>query len=191
MRPGPALRFAVFLGCNALALLLVSGLILSPALGLLSDQQEAIARMEPRLEQARSAIARAAALSEQDPATLQDLAQRFVQGETESLLQADLLLRLREIAESHGVAFASVASLPEREAMGRRVVGARIEFQASDHRAAALLSSLERGPAFLFIRNAQLSAAGAQLSASGAEEPGEDAVSVSVEVYGVAGWSRS
>ncbi|MER2263859.1 type II secretion system protein GspM [Methylobacterium oxalidis] len=184
MRAGSTLRFLAFLGCNALALLLVSGLILSPALGLLSDQQEAIARMGPRLEQARSAIARDAALSEQDPAAIRDVAHRFVQGESESLLQADLLLRLREIAESHGVSFTSVAGLPEREAMGRRAVGARIEFQASDHRVAALLSSLERGPAFLFIRRAQLSAAGS-------EELGEDAVTASVEVYGVTGWPRS
>ena len=174
-------RSIVFIGGNAAVLAALYALLLSPARDLLQDQQSRIEQAGPRLEQARSSRARNDAVSALDPAAISSVALWFLQGETASLLNADLLTRLRQVAENHGVSFTSVAALPEREWLGRQLIGARVEFSATNRRVAEVLSAIEHGRSFLFIRRAQLSAASEK-------EASDGTIIANIEVYGVTGW---
>jgi hypothetical protein len=176
------LRSIIFLGVNGLLVALVHLLLVVPAANLLQDQRQRIEQGTLALEQARSVIARNEAISSVSPADIEAAAQRFIQGNRESLLDVDLLHRLRQLAEGQGVSFRSITPLPPREWLARRLVGARIEFAAPAEQAAAFLSSIEQGPSLLFIHQAALSPD---------REGGTDTIALILEVYGVAQWSES
>jgi hypothetical protein len=176
------LRSTIFLGANGVLVALVYLLLVVPAVDLLQDQRWRIEQGTLALEQARSVIARNEAISSVSPADVEAAAQRFIQGNRESLLDVDLLRRLRQLAGEQGVSFRSITPLPPREWLARRLVGARIEFAAPAGQAAAFLMSIEHGPSLLFIHQAALSPD---------REGGTDTLALTLEVYGVAQWSES
>jgi hypothetical protein len=170
-------RFGLFLGANALAVAGLGVLVAEPAIELLREQRARIEQGSTRLDQAQALMAREAALAAIEPAEIEQASQRFVQGDSASLANADLLTKLRQAGEQKGVSFSSVTTLPPRERFGRQFAGARIEFSAPTRRAAELLSHIEDGPSFLFIARAKLSAA--------VESDAADGVVVAmVDVYG-------
>jgi hypothetical protein len=100
-------RFIAFVAANGLALVCVYLLVIEPALGLLTRQRDEIEQRTRVLEQVRSVIARNRMIASIDPSQIEAAAQRFLQGDSESLLSADLLRRLRQAAEEQGMASAS------------------------------------------------------------------------------------
>jgi hypothetical protein len=179
-------RFIAFIAANGLALVCVYLLVIEPSLGLLTRQKDEIEQRTRNLEQVRSVIARNRTIASIDPGQIEAAAQRFLQGDSESLLSADLLRRLRQAAEEQSMALNSVALLPPREWFDRRLVGARIEFSGPTKNVVNVLSSIEHGSSLFFINNAKLSQA---RSPDGAAA--DDAVSAVIEVYGVARWPES
>jgi hypothetical protein len=170
-------RFGLFLGANALAVVGLGLIVAEPGIELLREQRARIEQGSARLDQAQSLIAREALMAAIEPAEIEQASQRFVQGESGSLANADLLTRLRQAGEQKGVSFTSVTTLPPRERSGRQFAGARIEFAAPTRRTAELLSHIEDGQSFLFITRAKLSAA--------VESDAADGVVVAmVDVYG-------
>src|SRR4051812_17728721 len=89
-------RLGAFLGGNALALAALYMLLFSPVRDFLADQQSRIEQIAPRLDQAKSTLARNQAVAALAPAELSAGTQRFIQGDSLSLLNADLLTRLRQ-----------------------------------------------------------------------------------------------
>jgi hypothetical protein len=174
-------RFGAFLGGNALALAALYLLLFCPVRDFLADQQSRIEQIGPRLDQARSTLARNRALSSLDAAELSAGTQRFMQGESNSLLNADLLTRLRQLGEQHGATFSSVTTLPEREWRGRKLVGAKLEFAGKTRQVADLVAAIENGRSYLFVTRAQLSASADQDAIGGT-------ITASLDIYGVSGW---
>jgi hypothetical protein len=179
-------RFIAFVAANGLALVCVYLLVIEPALGLLTRQRDEIEQRTRVLEQVRSVIARNRMIASIDPSQIEAAAQRFLQGDSESLLSADLLRRLRQAAEEQGMALSSVSLLPPREWFDRRLVGARIEFSGPTKNVANVLSSIEHSPSLFFINNAKLSQARSPEGAAA-----DDAVSAVIEVYGVTRWQET
>jgi hypothetical protein len=174
-------RFGVFLGGNALALAALYLLLFSPVRDFLADQQSRIEQIGPRLEQARSTLARNQALASLDAAELSAGTQRFIQGDSVSLLNADLLTRLRHLGDQHGVSFSSVTTLSQREWRGRKLVGAKIEFSGKTREIAEFVAATENGRSYLFITRAQLSPLADRDSFGGT-------MTANLEIYGVSGW---
>jgi hypothetical protein len=172
-------RPIAFVTANAAAVLLLCLAVVAPAIDFLQDQRRMIEQGALTLERTRAAIARNEAVSAIAPVQIEAAAQRFVRGDGEGLQNADLLGRLRQAAEEHGVSLGSAATLPPRTWSDRRLVGARVDFVAPTERAARFLSSLEYGPALIFIDRATLSPD---------REGGEDTIAGTVEVYGVTQW---
>lgn len=176
-------RFAVFVTANGLALAGIYIFLVEPGFEILRDQKKQIEHTALVLEHLRSNLTRKQSISSLDPIETEKAAQRFLQGNTENLQNADLFTRLRQIADAHGVSFSSVTNLAPREWIGRQLVGARVEFTAPTQRVAELLSNIEDGPSFLFIRSAKLATAGEG-------DATEKRLGVSIEVYGVTRWSK-
>lgn len=176
-------RFAVFITANGLALAGIYILLVEPGLEMLRDQERRIKQNSLVLEHLNSTLTRKQSISSLDPIETERAAQRFLQGNTENLLNADLLTRLRQIADGHAVSFSSVTNLAPRDWFGRQLVGARVEFTAPTQRVAELLSSIEDGSSFLFIRSVKLATAGES-------DASEKRLGVSIEVYGVTRWSK-
>ena len=177
-------RFAVFVTANGLALAGIYIFLVEPGFEFLRDQERQIKQNALVLEHLHSNLRRKQSISSLDPIETEKAAQRFLQGNTENLLNADLLTRLRQIADAHSVSFSSVTNLPPRDWIGRQLVGARVEFTAPTQRVAELLSNMEDGPSFLFIRSAKLATVGEG-------DASEKRLGVSIEVYGVTRWSKS
>jgi Type II secretion system (T2SS), protein M subtype b len=176
-------RFTAFIVANGLILACVYFLIVSPTVRLLSDRQALIEQRGRVLEQVKSVIARNRTVAAIDPEQVEAAAQRFLKGDSESLLSADLLKRLRQIAEEEGVSLASVALLPPREWFGRRLVGTRIEFSGPTDDVVGVISAIEHGSSLFFINHAKLS------QMKGVEGGmAEDAVAVTLEIYGATQW---
>jgi hypothetical protein len=173
-------RFIAFAAANGVALIGVYLLVIEPGLELLARQQDQIERRTRTLEQVRSVISRNRTIATIEPSRVEAAAQRFLQGDSESLLSADLLKRLRQVADQQGMSLSSVALLPPQEWFDRRLVGARIEFAGPTKNVANVLSSIEHGPSLFFIKNAKLSQA---RSVHGAAA--DDTVLAIIEVYGV------
>jgi hypothetical protein len=176
-------RFGVFVGANALCLAAIYALVLFPAWEYLHNQRLAIEYRLSRLEQGKAALARNTATSGLLQSRLTGAAARFVQGDDASLLNNDLLTRLRKIAEGRGGVFASLATLPPHEWLGRQLVGARIEFSGTSRMVSDILTDIEDGQCFLFVQKAHFTAA----KMDGADET----ISISLEIYGVTGWPAS
>ena len=176
-------RFAVFVTANGLALAGIYIFLVEPGFEILRDQKKQIEHTALVLEHLRSNLTRKQSISSLDPIETEKAAQRFLQGNTENLQNADLFTRLRQIADAHGVSFSSVTNLAPRDWIGRQLVGARVEFTAPTQRVAELLSNIEDGPSFLFIRSAKLATAGEG-------DATEKRLGVSIEVYGVTRWSK-
>jgi hypothetical protein len=175
-------RTTLFLFGNCIFAFGLYSFVFCPVRDQLRDQQDRIAQVAPKLEQARSSISRSLAFSTLDAAQITAASRRFVQGETANLLSADLLTRLRQIADANGVNFTTLSPLPEREWLARKMVGAKVEFSASNRQVADVLTSIERGKAFLFIRRAHIS--------SSSEREDDDTLAAEIEIYGVTGWQR-
>ena len=154
-------RFAVFVTANGLALAGIYIFLVEPGFEILRDQKKQIEHTALVLEHLRSNLTRKQSISSLDPIETEKAAQRFLQGNTENLQNADLFTRLRQIADAHGVSFSSVTNLAPRDWIGRQLVGARVEFTAPTQRVVELLSNIEDGPSCLFIRSANLATAGA------------------------------
>lgn len=176
-------RFAVFVTANGLALAGIYIFLVEPGFEILRDQKKQIEHTALVLEHLRSNLTRKQSISSLDPIETEKAAQRFLQGNTENLQNADLFTRLRQIADAHGVSFSSVTNLAPRDWIGRQLVGARVEFTAPTQRVVELLSNIEDGPSFLFIRSAKLATAGEG-------DATEKGLGVSIEVYGVTRWSK-
>ena len=176
-------RFAVFVTANGLALAGIYIFLVEPGFEILREQKKQIEHTALVLEHLRSNLTRKQSISSLDPIETEKAAQRFLQGNTENLQNADLFTRLRQIADAHGVSFSSVTNLAPRDWIGRQLVGARVEFTAPTQRVVELLSNIEDGPSFLFIRSAKLATAGEG-------DATEKGLGVSIEVYGVTRWSK-
>jgi hypothetical protein len=177
--PRALVRPAVFIAANGAAALVLGLALIRPGIDFLQDQRRRIEQGALALERVRSTIARNEAASAIGPEQIEAAARRFIQGNSEGLQNADLLGRLRQTADEQGVSLGSATTLPPRQWAERRLVGARVEFNASTERAARVLADLEYGPALLFVERAKLSPN---------PEEGDDSVAVTVEVYGVAQW---
>jgi hypothetical protein len=176
-------RFCLFIGANILALAALYLVLFRPAWDFVADQRARIEDIGPRLEQARASLDRGRAVLSLDP-ELSSAAERFVQGETLSIRNADLLTRLRKLGEEHGLSFSSVATLPERDWQGRKLVGARVEFSGTTRRVADLVLAVESGRSYLFISRAQL-------SPSSERDGTADTIGANLEIYGVSTWPRA
>jgi hypothetical protein len=176
------IRFTVFVAGNSLALAGVYILAIEPAIEALRERESRIEQSAIRLEQLRSAVARKQSMSKLDANEIEHATKRFLQGSNESLSTADLLTRLRQVADDHAVSFSSVTTLPSRNWFGRQLVGARIEFATGTPRVAEVMAGIEEETCFLFIRSARLTSP--DEAASNAERLG-----VIIEVYGVTRWS--
>lgn len=177
------IRFGCFLAAHGLVLAALYVAIAEPALGILADQQRRIEAGTTRLEQAAAAADRNALVAALDPVDIEQATQRFILGENDGLRNADLLTRLRQAADLHGIRYASAATLPPRDWNGRALVGARIEFTASTEQAARFLSDIEGGSSLLFIGRAKLSAQTDGRSDS-------ENVTAQIDVYGVPEWPK-
>lgn len=178
----PWIRFSAFVAANALAVAGVYILAIEPAIAALQERESRIEQSAIRLEQLRSALVRKQSMSKLDANEIEQATKRFLQGSNESLSTADLLTRLRQVADDHAVSFSSVTTLPSRNWLGRQLVGARIEFAAATPRVAEVMAGIEEDTCFLFIRSARLTTP--IEAASRAERLG-----VIIEVYGVTRWS--
>ncbi|MGO4737538.1 type II secretion system protein GspM [Bosea sp. 2KB_26] len=176
-------RFIAFVAANGLILAGIYLFMIDPALQILRDQETQITQNAVMIEHLGSAVARRQSLSALRPEDVDGARRRFLQGDTESLSTADLLTRLREVADQHAVSFNSVATLPARNWSGHRMIGARVEFTAATPRIAEVLSSLEDGSSFFFIRNAKL-------TAPSEAEAIDNKLGVTIEIYGVTRWSK-
>jgi hypothetical protein len=168
-------RFA-FLAAHAGAAAGVWIFVVAPGLGLLEEQRRGIERTAAALEQASAVLARQDRLAA-SPVPADGDADRFLNGGSASLIEADLITRLRQAAEPSAVTFNSAAPLPPLSWSGRTLTGAQVEFTASTQQAAEILSRVEDGRSFLFIRRARLMAASDSESGS---------AGVLLEVYGAA-----
>lgn len=178
LKPG---RLAIFVGANVAA---VAGTVIAlAAFGsfVVASQQEGLASATRRLAVERALARRNAAVLKLDPARVQDLSSRFIQGETASIQSANLLTLLKTVGDRHAVTFTSVSVLPNLDWQGSSLIGARIEFTASNDRVAAVLSAIEQGHAPLVIPRMQLRATGDQLSQT-------DQIAANLDVYGLARW---
>jgi hypothetical protein len=176
-------RFTAFMTMNGLVLGGIYFFVIGPCLELLSDQQALIEKRTQTLEQVKSVIARNRLIASIDPGQIEAASSRFLQGDSESLLSANLLKRLRQIAEAKGVSLSSVAMLPAREWFDRRLVGTRVEFSGSTQDVAGVLSAIEHGASLFFINHAKLS------QVKGTDDgAADDAVAVTIEVYGATQW---
>jgi len=176
-------RFILFCTGNVLVAILLYALTLQPALDYLQEQRSSI-------EERKFALSRAAALVKRRDLILQmrrDADQLmitpFVQGESPGLRSAELLGKLRQLAEGHNMAFGSVTTLPAREWEGFEFVGARIEVTALSSDMAAMLSSIEGGWPFLFIHSVKL-------ARQTAPETADDRVAAALEIYGATAWRK-
>ena len=177
---GKWVRLAGFVGLNGLALALVAIAAAEPLVTMLSQQRQRIELGVVRLARAEAARARGEAVAALDPELVERALTRFLQGDSSSLLNADLLTRLRQAAETDGISLTSVTSLPDRLWLGRKLVGARIELTGATGKVAALMSRIEDGRSLLFILRAKLSPAG--------ETGARDDVTASLDVFGVTRW---
>jgi hypothetical protein len=174
-------RFVLLIGLHGIGASLLIAFVLDGAFDVLGEQRR-------RMDDSASAIAQAASRSDTgsrvagiEPSQVDAATRLFVQGRTQSLLIADLLTSLRQIAEGHGIVLASVATLAEREWSGLRFVGVRIEFAAPTPQAAAFLLDVDEGDRLLFSGRTRLS------PVKNSDDPSE-VVSVSVEVHGATRW---
>jgi hypothetical protein len=173
------LRFTTFLVLNGLGLALLYGAAIAPVVDLLREQRGRIEAHALLLVQAASAAERNRLAASVQPADLEAAAARFVRGRTETLRQADLLVRLRSIGAESGVVLDSLRSLPAQPWAEGSLVGAQLEFKAGTEEAVAFLTAIEHGPSLLYIQRARISNAGN----GHPSEP--DTISASVEVFGV------
>ncbi|MGF9759502.1 type II secretion system protein GspM [Microvirga sp. 0TCS3.31] len=176
------MRPTVFLAAHALAALLLGLVVIVPGVSFLQDQRHRIEQGTLALERAHSALSRNEVVAALTPEQIATAANRYIQGDSEGLQNADLLGRLHRAAQEQGVSLRSATPLAPRAWNNRRLVGARIEFTAPTDRAAGFLAGIEDGAALLFIDQASLSH-----DADG----GTDALAVVIEIYGVARWTES
>ena len=174
-------RPAAFLAAHAFVALLLGFSIIVPGVAFLQDQRQRIEQGTLALERARSALSRNEVVAALSPEQIAAAANRYIQGTSEGLQNADLLGRLHRAAQEQGVSLTSATPLAPREWNGRRLVGARIEFTAPTERAAGFLAGLEDGAALLFVDQASLSPD---------TDEGTDALAVVIEIYGVARWTE-
>lgn len=178
MKGGGWTRLTLFLAANVAALVLLAYLVVSLGQSVLVDQRRRITLATGRLALARAIASRHAASNALDPADIDGAAMRFLQGETASIQTADLLMRLKSLGDRNAVTLTSVSTMTGMEWRGRSLVGARIEFTASNERVASVIQSIEQGQPLLFIRRAQLQAAGDRVS-------DVDVIAANLEVYGL------
>lgn len=177
------LRFGIFLGANLAVAAAVLMTLAGPAMDLLADQRRQLDAGILRLQQATAAANRSEQIANIDPAVVDRAFQRFLQGESESLLAADLQTRLRERATASGLSFSSIATLPPRDWNGYHLIGTRIELSGPSEAVARFMSSLEGGSSLLFVQRAKL-------SMQGQAEADAAAVSVSMDIYGATLWPK-
>ncbi len=175
------LRPAAFLAAHMFVALLLGLVVIVPGVSFLQDQRHRIEQGTLALERARSALSRNEVVAAMTPEQIEAAANRYIQGDSEGLQNADLLGRLYRAAQEQGVSLRSATPLAPREWNAHRLVGARLEFKAPTERAAGFLAGLENGAALLFIDQASLS--------PDADE-GTDMLAVVIEIYGVARWMQ-
>lgn len=170
-------RFAGFIGFNLSVALLAYMCLFQPALAHLDGQRRAI-------EQKRTALVRATSLAVRRDQILRNqtdveglLTRPFIQGEAISHRSADLLIKLRKIAQGFGLSFDSISSIEAREAHAMEFVGARVEMTAPAADLARLLATLESNWPFLFVASARL------VQPPGAESR-NDRVAAVLDIYG-------
>lgn len=178
---GSWVRPTVFLAAHTLVALLLALIVIVPSVGFLQDQRHRIEQTSLDLERANSALSRNGAVAALTPEQIAVAANRYIQGDSEGLQNADLLGRLHRAAQEQSVILRSATPLAPREWNDRRLVGARIEFTASTEKVARFIAGLEDGAALLFIEQASLS--------SDVDE-GTDTLAVVIEIYGVARWTE-
>lgn len=176
-------RLVALLAIHGLAVGCLYVLVISPALEILQEQKRTIEQKSVALGQASRVDALNAGMADIDQDRLEAASKRFIQGENARLLGANLLTELRAIAADHGVSFRSISTLPNRDWSGRLFVGAQAEFAAPTRQAADLLSRIENGQPFLFVRNAKF-------NASADASAGEDRIDVTLEIYGATQWPK-
>jgi hypothetical protein len=178
-------RLAIFLTLNGLAVLAFGLLAVEPVFELLRTQRARIDAATVLLRQAAVAAERSRTLEALEPAAVEEAATRLIRGDSVSLLQADLLTRLRRIGEEQGVAFTRVLPLAPRKWHHRTLVGARIEFTGTTEQAAAILMTIEHGATLLFVQGAKFA------SADMGEGNSPQQVEAVIEVYGLAQEARA
>ncbi|MCC6890686.1 MAG: hypothetical protein IT536_19350 [Hyphomicrobiales bacterium] len=171
----------LFFGTSALALLLFYLVAVGPFMDLMADQRERIDRVATKALRMDALIERKAAIASMDSASAVRSTEAFLQGDGLSQLNANMLAKLRQVAESHEIVFNSMASQPQRTWNGAVFVGARVEFTATSLQASRFMSALESGTPFLFIHAAKLSAVARP------QEP-EETVAATLEIYGATRW---
>ncbi|MBM6582466.1 hypothetical protein ILT44_19870 [Microvirga sp. BT689] len=174
-------RPAAFLAAHGVVALLLCLAVIVPSIGVLQEQRHSMEQGAVALERARSALSRNEAVAALTPEQIESVASRYIQGDSEGMQNADLLNRLRLAAQEQAISLSSATPLAPREWNARRLVGARLEFTAPTKPAAGFLAGLEDGAALLFIDQASLSPN---------PDEGEDALTVMIEVYGVARWTE-
>ena len=183
-RMGRLRRPAIFLGVNLSVLLIVYFVAVDPVMTFMQERQLEIDRKAQAFVRMASLLERQQLISSgvDEPAGVST--QPFLHGETPSMLNADLLAKLRQSAERHHVSFNSVASQPPRKWLGHVLVGARVEFVASSRQTTELLTEIEAGLPFLFLHSARL-------AASPKPDGGEEMVAVALEIYGATRWREN
>jgi hypothetical protein len=177
-------RPVIFLGANLVLLLIVYFIAVDPVVTFMQERHHEIDRKAQAFVRMASLIERQQSISSgvDEPAGVST--QPFLQGETPSILNADLLAKLRQSAERHHVSFISVASQPHRKWLGHVLVGARVEFVASSRQTTELLTEIEASLPFLFVHSARL-------AASPKPDGGEEVVAVALEIYGATRWREN
>jgi len=175
-------RSAAFLVVHGVAALLLGLIVIVPAVNFLQEQRLRIEQSALTLERARAVLSRNETVANLSPEHLAVAASRFIQGQGEGSQNADLLRRLRSLAEEKGVQLSSATPLAPREWNARRFIGARIEFRAATEQVAGLLTEFESGSALLFIEKADLSPD---------KEGDAESLAVMIEIYGVARWPET
>lgn len=178
------LRPAIFVGVNLIGLLSLYLVAIDPIVTFLQDRHQEIDRKAQTFVRMASLLERQQLISSVADESEIVSTQPFLQGETPSMLNADLLAKLRQLGERHRISFNSVASQPQRKWLGHVLVGARVEFVASSLQASELLAEIESSLPFLFVHSARLSAA---------QKPdgGEETVAVALEIYGATRWREN
>lgn len=174
-------RSTVFLAVNALVLAAIYLIAVEPAITTVQDRYQFIEQKAQTFVRMASMVERRQMIDDVARDSDELLRQSFVQGDTLTMLNADLLAQLRRSADRYQIAFNSVASLPQRKWLSQMMVSARVEFVASSLRTSAFLNEIETALPFLFIHSAKLTALPKQ-------DGGEEIVTVALEVYGATRW---
>jgi hypothetical protein len=174
-------RPAVFIAVNLLAAAGAYAIAVDPIVTVIQERHQQIDQKAQAFVRMASLVEREQLIENVAKESDEVLKRSFLQGESSTMLNADLLSRLRQSADRHQVSFNSVASLPQRNWHNQVLASARVEFVASSLKASELLADLEAGQPFLFIHSAKLTAAASQ-------DGGEETVAVALEVYGATRW---